>query len=206
MKETEENMMLIRNILNGNRIAQETFYNEYKKIVKDYLKYKISRTNYSNEDIDDWVSDILIRIHYNLDKYDPEKSSIKTWVLTIAKHYLYDTYRGNSFKLTSNSLTLNTVDYSGSFFNTTTCDTNVPLYNMNTNISTSCNFENCNTINYISTQLSPSDFTLLNMKYVQGYDYNEIGKEFQITSSTVSNKINYIKTKLKKGMSEEIYD
>jgi DNA-directed RNA polymerase specialized sigma24 family protein len=36
------------------------------------------------------------------------------------------------------------------------------------------------------------------MKYVQGYDYNEIGKEFNLTSSTISNKVNYIKTKLKK--------
>jgi DNA-directed RNA polymerase specialized sigma24 family protein len=40
------------------------------------------------------------------------------------------------------------------------------------------------------------------MKYVQGYNYCEIGKEFNTTSSTISNKVNYIKTKLKKEFSE----
>ena len=45
------------------------------------------------------------------------------------------------------------------------------------------------------------------MKYIGGYSHCEIGKEFNLTSSTVSNRINYIKTKLKKknaGMLEEI--
>jgi DNA-directed RNA polymerase specialized sigma24 family protein len=60
-------------------------------------------------------------------------------------------------------------------------------------------FENNNTLSYLSSQISPSDYTLLSMKYIQGYNYNEIGNEFNITSSTVSNRINYIKTKLKKN-------
>jgi DNA-directed RNA polymerase specialized sigma24 family protein len=61
-------------------------------------------------------------------------------------------------------------------------------------------------VSFISTQISPNDFALLDMKYVQGYDYKEIGSEFQLTSSTVSNKINYIKTKLKKTMPEDIFE
>jgi DNA-directed RNA polymerase specialized sigma24 family protein len=44
------------------------------------------------------------------------------------------------------------------------------------------------------------------MKYLQGYDYNEIGKEFNVSSSTVSNKVNYIKTKLKKQNADLIED
>jgi len=67
-------------------------------------------------------------------------------------------------------------------------------------------FENCSSINYISDQITPQDFTLLDMKYVQGYDYNEIGAEFDVTSSTISNRVNYIKTKLKKNNPEIIYE
>jgi RNA polymerase sigma factor (sigma-70 family) len=67
-------------------------------------------------------------------------------------------------------------------------------------------FENNSSISYISTQISPQDFTLLDMKYVQGYDYCEIGKEFNVTSSTISNRVNYIKTKLKKNNPEIIYN
>jgi len=44
------------------------------------------------------------------------------------------------------------------------------------------------------------------MKYVQGYGYNEIGQEFNLTSVTVSNKVNYIKSKLKKQLSDDYYD
>jgi RNA polymerase sigma factor (sigma-70 family) len=66
-------------------------------------------------------------------------------------------------------------------------------------------FENCNSVNYVSSQISSQDFTLLNMKYVQGYEYCEIGKEFNISSNTASNRVNYIKTKLKHSL-EEIRD
>jgi RNA polymerase sigma factor (sigma-70 family) len=78
-------------------------------------------------------------------------------------------------------------------------------FDNNNSISVSSTFENSNSISYISTQLSPQDFTLLDMKYVQGYDYNEIGKEFNVTSTTISNRVNYIKTKIKKNNIELIY-
>jgi len=90
---------------------------------------------------------------------------------------------------------------------TTTNNSNCLAF-VSSNSYTSCNseYENCSSVNYISSQLSPSDFALLDMKYVQGYDYCEIGKEFNLTSSTVSNRVNYIKTKLKKSASEIIMD
>jgi RNA polymerase sigma factor (sigma-70 family) len=199
--------------LNGtNREAQEIFYETYRKVIKDYLKHKYPKCN--ADDLDDCVSDILIKVFYNLNKYDSEKSCLKTWVLAITKNYMYDRNRkncSNSGNTTNTGFggitsTINTtgsinVDYNNS---TTICCGNLS-YISNT-ISGGSDFENCSSINYITSQLSPSDYTLLNMKYLQGYNYCEIGKEFQLSSSTVSNKINYIKTKLKKSMSEEMYD
>ena len=43
------------------------------------------------------------------------------------------------------------------------------------------------------------ELNMLQMKYIDGFNYKEIGEKFNITSSTVSNKINYIKTILKKN-------
>ena len=60
-------------------------------------------------------------------------------------------------------------------------------------------FENCSSINLLSDQITPQDYTLLDMKYMQGYNYNEIGNEFNVSSNTISNRVNYIKTKLKKN-------
>ena len=197
--------------MDGNQTAQETLYKRYRKIVKDFILSKHS-TYY---DIDDDVSEILIKIFMNIKDFSEHKSKFKSWVLSITKNYIIDKWRCTTACCTtvlpaSANPTLTSCGYTGSYFNSAFTVSN-PSMNLASNNcscsnSASCNFENANTVNYISKQLSPSDFALLDMKYVQGYDYKEIGSEFQITSSTVSNKINYIKTKLKKSMSEDIFE
>jgi len=195
--------------LDGNLGAQETLYNRYRKIVKDFIRSKYS----IYYDIDDDVSEIMIKVFLNLTTYDNSKSKFKSWVLNITKHYMIDKWRRNTITLSSfNGCIVTTnamagqytmVSNTGTFewldSNVVTTD-NSQAFTVNGSC-TSCNadFENCSSINYITTQLSAADYTLLDMKYVQGYDYNEIGKEFNLTSSTISNKVNYIKTKLKKN-------
>lgn len=187
--------------MNGSRQAEEIFFNKYKKIIKDYIRGKFPKIN--SDDLDDCVSEILIKVFQYLSKYNPEKSSVKTWVLVIAKHYLIDRWRSNSVSASTGTYTYSIP--SDTYITST--NANDFAYSSNMCCTTSSNdFENCSSINYISTQISAADFTLLDMKYVQGYDYNEIGKEFNVTSSTISNRVNYIKTKLKRDYSEIIYD
>jgi RNA polymerase sigma-70 factor (ECF subfamily) len=194
----QEDKILIQNILDGNQIAQEALYKRYRKIVKDFILSKYP-TYY---DIDDDVSEILIKIFMNITNFSEHKSKFKSWVLSITKNYMIDKWRcTTACRTTIISASLTACNYSSSFFNSTFTTNNID----NSSISNAaCGFENSNAVNYISTQLSPQDFTLLDMKYVQGYNYKEIGNEFQLTSSTVSNKINYIKTKLKKNISEDL--
>ena len=197
----QDDTILIQNILDGDKSAEGIFYAKYRKIVKDYITSKF--TKYRTDDIDDLASVVMITVFENLSKYDREKSSVKSWILLITNHACIDNYRKNNRDKYSNDLTISFTDYSGSYFNCS-C-TAQPVFQNNISYSATNTFENNDTIDFISNQLSPTDFTLLNMKYVQGYNYNEIGSEFQLTSSTVSNKINYIKTKLKKSMSEDIH-
>lgn len=201
--------------MNGNQQAQEILYNKYKKSVKNFLKSKYS----IYYDLDDDVSEIMIKVFLNLKSFDSSKSKFRSWVFSIAKNYMIDKWRScSSYATTLNNATYTSgtsTDFncgdvistsSNSGFITTT-NANCLAFTSNSSCTTSNTaFENCNAINYISSQLSPADFTLLDMKYVQGYNYNEIGSEFQLTSSTISNKINYIKTKLKKSITEDIYD
>ena len=199
--------------MDGNLTAQEILYKRYRKIVKDYILSK--QRNYY--DIDDDVSEILIKVFMNIGEFREHISKFKSWVLSIAKNYLIDKWRCttaccNTILSASANISLTSCSYNaGSYFSNsfTTSDVNcISASNgtITTTNSTSCNFENANAVSFISTQLSPADYTLLDMKYVQGYDYKEIGSEFQITSSTVSNKINYIKTKLKKTMPGDIFE
>jgi RNA polymerase sigma factor (sigma-70 family) len=192
-------------------MAQKTLYDRYKKIVSNFIKSKYSVVY----NLEDDVSEIMIRVFLNLKEFDSTKSKFKTWVFSIAKNYMIDKWRcgtiisvssfDNTYSVNQQSPIFSNIDYSD---NTGTAKNfNSFITNSNCSIS-SCNtdFENCSSINYLSSQLSAEDFTLLDMKYVQGYDYCEIGMEFNVTSSTISNRVNYIKTKLKKNNPEIIYD
>jgi RNA polymerase sigma factor (sigma-70 family) len=212
LKEETENIVLIQNVLNGNHQAEEQFFKKYQKIVKDFIRNNFSSIK-NIDDIDDCVQMILIQVFEHLKTYDPEKSNVKTWILIIAKHFMIDAYRKDLISFTSAfnncGISINNGGAQNLNFNREVISNNIAqLDMMNSALSISNNasfgvsnndFENCNAISYLSSQISPIDFNLLNMKYVQGYDYCEIGKEFNLTSSTVSNRINYIKTKLKKN-------
>ena len=45
---------------------------------------------------------------------------------------------------------------------------------------------------------------MINLKYIQGYNYKEIAKEYNITASTALNKTNYAMKKLKKSLKLEL--
>lgn len=198
--------------MKGNQKAEEILYEKYKIIIHNYLKSKYPK----NQDIDDDVSEVMIKAIMNLEKYDINKSKFKSWIFSIAKNHMIDKWRTNTISLTGSNINcIYSYSTTGDFDlnvtnNTVSNNTNMIDINNCSYTTSYCtadyDYENCSSISYISTQLTPQDFTLLDMKYVQGYNYNEIGVEFNLTSSTVSNRINYIKTKLKKDNPEIIYE
>jgi RNA polymerase sigma-70 factor (ECF subfamily) len=192
--------------LDGNHTAEKILYEKYSKIVKNFIKSKYSVVF----DLEDDVSEIMIRVFLNLNTYKEDKSKFRSWVYSIAKNYMIDKWRSNTIPVLSSntySVTINMEDNvewqnCNNITNTTLNDSNIFFAGQT---YTSQEFENSNSVCHLSSQLSAVDFTLLDMKYVQGYDYCEIGKEFNLTSSTVSNRVNYIKTKLKKKNCEFNY-
>jgi len=214
IKIVQEDITLIQNILDGNPQAQEILYEKYKQAVTNFLKKKYS----IYYDLEDDVAEILIKVFMGLESFDETKSKFRSWVFSIAKNHMIDKWRNNTITLTGNSSgvitvssdanTLNLSDSGGYITSTSTTaiDASMGTFTTTNCCSADYDFENCSSINFISDQLSPQDFTLLDMKYVQGYSYNEIGSEFNVTSSTISNKVNYIKTKLKKNNPEIIYE
>jgi len=194
--------------LTGDPKAQEILYEKYSKSVKNFLKTKYS----DYYDLDDDVSEIMIKVFMKLQTYDSTKSKFRSWVFTIAKNHVIDKWRTNSsivvantdnINITTSADTLNIGNSENMYLTSNNAD-----FQLSQGFMSCCNtdFENCSSINFISDQLTPQDFSLLNMKYVHGYNYCEIGSEFNVTSSTVSNRVNYIKSKLKKNNPEIIYD
>lgn len=189
MKENQIDIINIQYILEGNNVSEKILYDKYKIIVSKFL-----RKNYYKNFDDDDVSEIMIKIFSNLNKYDENKSKFSTWVYHIVKNYMTDKWRCNGTIMLDES---ESMIVSNTFHNNTF--TNYDTTNNNFIFDDSTKFENTNSINYITSQISPDDHLLLDMKYVQGYSYSEIGKEFNLTSSTVSNRVNYIKDKIKKN-------
>ena len=166
-------MLIIINMETVNIFKDNESYEKYKKLVVNFIKKTYPTTN----DIDDDVSDIMIKIFLGINTYDPNKTKFNTWVLNITKNHMIDKWR--MYKNTQY----------------------VDLTNINT--SDSCcfmdNFEATNTLNNISTLISTNDYTLLNMKYISGYELKEIEKEFNLNSGDAWSKIKKIKYKLNKN-------
>lgn len=209
-KKNTEDTILIQNILEGDKQSEEKLYEKYKKILTDYLRKEFPR----NSEYEDDVSEILIKVFLSLSNYDLEKSKFKTWVFTIAKNYMIDKSRC-TWKLTNNNNTNDYYFYDADSITlqnaslTMSSDTTTYTSDGSTHIYTSNNcdfieFENTVSVNYVSNQLKSCDFTFLNMHYGYGYSYCEIGNEFNVSSNTVSNRVNYIKNKLKKCNNKEI--
>jgi RNA polymerase sigma factor (sigma-70 family) len=199
MKNEIEDIELIRNVLLDDINSQNKLYDKYKIYVKNFLK-----KNYMQyHDIDDDISEILIKMFNNLKNYDVNKSKFSTWVCTISKNHMIDKWRNTDIS--------NTIDITDGYI---TSSTNY----YNTNISTDSGLIHCeiydysshnnydisNAISYLTSQLSCTDCALLTMKYIEGYNYCEIGDEMNISSSSVSNRVNYIKSKLKRDNPELI--
>ena len=169
--------MLIKNILNGDLKSENLLYEKYKTIINDILIYKYGKYPY----IEDDISEILNKIFAKLSYYDETKSQFKTWVFNIVKNYMIDKNRKKTNL--------------GSICNITDCMINSNVCDIN--------FELTNTLDYIKNQIPSCDYTFLDLKYNQGYSYCEIGCVYNMTSSTVSNKVNYIKRKIKNTLENE---
>lgn len=200
----QKDEILIQSILNGkNNEAETVLFNRYRKIIKDYVKdvfYKYPH----NVNVDDHVSEILIIIFLKLDKYDSKKAKFKTWAKVIAKNYMIDVWRnGNNSIITCEYPVV-------SYVNPDNVDITNYQYEYpsgySSDVTSFSKFEDNSTLTYLSSQISPNDYKMLDMKYNQGYNYSEIGNFFNMTSTTISNRVNYLKSKLKKENPEIIYE
>lgn len=186
------NKRFIKKITEGNREAEKELFDYTKSKIKEFLE-----TKYPNENNEDDTSDIVIKIFEKIDKFNDKKSKYSTWIINVAKNHMIDKSRlfNNRvmFVTTSNNVSLDSLNIT----NTHTGDNKTYTFTADSN--SYLDFENKDTIKSITSTFNGTDTSLLNMKYVSGYNYEEIGKEMNMNKSQVSNRVNYIKKKIKKG-------
>lgn len=173
---TTESVIVQKIIDNNNFLEHREFYNKYKKIVHDYIRSKYP----TNKDIEDDVSDIMIKVFFGLKTFNSDKTKLKTWIINIAKNHMIDKWRSLKNTKTTDSLDINTCETS-SFID---------------------NFEASNMLSYISNNMNPNEFSMLNMKYFYGYELKEIENEYNLNSGDAWGEIKKIKYKMKKSKLE----
>ena len=183
---------LIQGIKKGNKVAEKQLYEKYKKDLEKYLTIKYP----NNNDQEDDISEILIKIFENVDQYDKKRGKVITWIHNVAKNHMIDKSR----KLLNNPIQASydtTMD--GMCLYSKCSSYNPTITNIGTSVQPDQSFEDRDTLSFISTRIGIKDFHLLSMKFGEGYEYKEMEDEMKVSSSTLSNRVNYVRSKLKKG-------
>jgi len=79
---------LVEAVVKGERGAVATLYRIHSTSVRQYLRSKLGRA----EDVEELLQDTFISVFDSLSLYRGE-SSLKTWILSIARHEVADFYR-----------------------------------------------------------------------------------------------------------------
>ena len=186
------NKKFIIKINDGNREAEKKLFNYTTSKIKEFLEIK-----YPNNNLEDDTSDIVIKIFEKINKFNEKKSKYSTWITNVAKNHMIDKsriYANNVFFVSTSTGNgcMDSLDV--------TCSNGIMItYNLTSNSDFISSFENKDDVLSLSNSISHTDLSLLKMKYCGGYNYEEIGKEVDMDKTKVSNRVNYIKKKLKKG-------
>lgn len=71
------------------RIYSEQVYRDYKNKVFGYIYNRI----HDHAVAEELTSDVFVKVVANIDRYDPEKASVSTWVFVITRNTLIEHYR-----------------------------------------------------------------------------------------------------------------
>ena len=189
----KKDQKLIQGIKRGDKKAEKQLYEKYKEDLEKYLKH-----NYpNNPDIEDDISEILIKVFECIDQYDSKRGKVITWIHKVAKNHMIDKSRKHlnnpiqaSYDTNMDSICL---------YSSTGNISDTSSFTSNTRIEPDQSFEDNDTLSFISNRIGIKDFHLLDMKFKQGYEYKEMESEMKVSSNTLSNRVNYVRGKLKKG-------
>lgn len=74
---------------NETLIDKDAVYREYVDKVSAYVRQKI----YNQQEAEDLVSTVFLKVFQNLDRFDLSKASISTWIYTITRNTVIDYYK-----------------------------------------------------------------------------------------------------------------
>lgn len=185
MTHEEDNILIEQIIKHNDHKASNKLYNWYYREIKVFIKNRFVKL--SEDDVDDLSSDAISKSFMKLATFDANKSSFKTWIHTIAENVVID----HAKKLE------NRVDKIHYHYLEDADQSKFDIPNAENYEET---FSMKEVVDYGTSSLDKNTSDMIKKKYVEGYSHDEIGDMYSLTSSTVSNKINYAKTKIREKL------
>lgn len=179
-----EDIKIVEKVLKGNVNDFSLIIEKYEKMVYN-LAYKIFN---NQSDAEDMTQDTFIKIYKNLYKCEG-KESIKTWIYTIAYNTCIDEVRKRKGK---NNISID-MDIEGEENNfSLTLPSNEP-----TPETALLNKEGLLEIEQAINSLNEINKTLIFLRDIKGFSYNEISKITGLNIGTVKSKLNRARNTLK---------
>ncbi|MBQ9130198.1 MAG: sigma-70 family RNA polymerase sigma factor [Clostridia bacterium] len=88
-----EDDKLLRLLHNDPNSGMEQLMDQYAGLVYAVIKGKLSESYHVSSDIEDCAADVFSEFYTQLSKYDPNVSSIKTYLCVLARHRAIDIVR-----------------------------------------------------------------------------------------------------------------
>ncbi|MFM2394536.1 MAG: Sigma-K factor [Bacteroidota bacterium] len=164
-------------IKKGDQSALGTLYDAYSGALYNVV-LKIVQ---SKEDADELIQSVFLKVWNNIDSFDNNKSSIYTWMATIAKNSALDKLRSKSFKNDRKNTSFSLSDYG---------------------LKTSSKYKGLD-IDQLTKNMDSKYKFLIEKFYMEGYTQQEISDEFDIPLGTIKTRLREAINMLRETLKDE---
>lgn len=175
--------IMVQNRENNDELFLKSTIGTYTNVFYNFIR----RFGFNNEDTEDILQNIFIKVWKYKDNFDEEKSSLKTWLFTIARNTIYDALRKKK-----NTKTIISIDkQEHTLDNRDIEDISQDIINI---------LERTHTKNLLLQaidSLNTEEKTILLLHTEEGMTFNEISLIFDIPTNTIKSKYRRSLMKLK---------
>lgn len=176
----DEELVWIQDVLSGDKQAYAHIINKYKNL----LYATILRMTQNQQDAQDLVQEVFIKVYNQLDKYD-KKGEFSSWLYRVAINHCMDEFRKKRYKMKQ-------VELNGE----TMVNTRHPevIYFKK---------EQSRQLERLIQTLPEDERLIILLRYVNELSYNEISELVGVPLSMVRNKIHRAKKKMRNTLKDE---
>ncbi len=174
---------LVQLCLDGDDNAWARLVEEYRGLVYSICYLFCGST----QDAEDLVQDTFLKIWMNLASYDPSRGELKGWIATVTRNQRVDRYRRSGQQRCTDSL--DSVSEAWDASGATALAHRIPDPRP-TPHDAAVTREITGIVNRAVTKISPEMREVVTMRFVQGFDNQEIAHRLRIPEGTVKSRTN----------------